>query len=169
MQTGIIGNGNSRRGGKDGWYGWHETCNCAPQDGEAWNCPDFPPWNVTWSVLMFERIQSQAGSVRMHLRGGLDGEASRAMWQGMAALAQVEAREVVIDLTHVSFVDGSGLGAISYLFKRLTARGRALKVVGASGQPLAMLRHLGLASMLGIADDEVRRPLFPRSGLAWAR
>ncbi len=118
---------------------------------------------------MFERIQSQSGSVRMHLRGGLDGEASRTMWEGMAALAQVEAADVVIDLSAVSFVDGSGLGAISYLFKRLASRGRRLRVEGASGQPLAMLRHLGLAHLLGIADDNARRTFFPRFGLAWAR
>lgn len=118
---------------------------------------------------MFERIESQAGSVRMHLRGGLDGEASRAMWEGMAALAQVEAGEVVIDLSAVTFVDGSGMGAISYLFKRLAARGRKLRVEGAGGQPLAMLRHLGLAALLGIGQEDVRRPLFARVGLAWAR
>ena len=118
---------------------------------------------------MFERIQTQPGTVRMHLRGGLDGEESRSMWEGLMALAQVETREVVLDLSQVCFVDGSGLGAISFLFKRLSACGRRLSVVGASGQPLAMLRHLGRAKMLGIADDEVRRPLLPRFGMAWAR
>jgi anti-anti-sigma factor len=118
---------------------------------------------------MFERIHTQPGSVQLTLRGGLDGEDSRAMWDGLLALAHVDAREVVVDLSQVSFIDGPGLGAISFLFKRLSARRRRLRVIGACGQPLAMLRHLGLAPMLGVADDEVRRPLLPHFGLAWAR
>jgi anti-anti-sigma factor len=118
---------------------------------------------------MFERIQSEPGLVRLHLRGGLDSEASRDMRDSLTALAAVDAREVVIDLSHVTFIDGSGIGAISFLFKRLAARGRRLTLAGVSGQPLAMLRHLGLARPLGVGAGEVRRsfPFFPR--LAWAR
>ena len=117
---------------------------------------------------MFERIHSEPGLVRLHLRGGLDGEASRAMREGFGALACVEAREVVIDLSHVTHLDGSGVGALSFLFKRLAARGRRLTLAGVAGQPLAMLRHLGLARALGL-EEERRRFSFALPGLAWAR
>jgi len=105
----------------------------------------------------------------MHLRGGLDGEASRAMRDSLAALAEVAAREVVLDLSHVTFIDGSGLGAISFLFKRLSARGRRLTVVGVSGQPLATLRHVGVAALLGVKDEPASRPVSSFLGMAWAR
>jgi anti-sigma B factor antagonist len=118
---------------------------------------------------MFERIHSEEGLVRLHLRGGLDGDASRAMRDGLAALAAVEAREVVIDFSNVTFIDGSGLGAISFLFKRLTARGRRLTVSGVSGQPLAMLRHLGLAGLLGLDGEGRRSSFLSLPGMAWAR
>lgn len=118
---------------------------------------------------MFERIHSEEGLVRLHLRGGLDGDASRAMRDGLAALAAVEAREVVIDFSNVTFIDGSGLGAISFLFKRLTARGRRLTVSGVSGQPLAMLRHLGLAGLLGLDGEGHRSSFLSLPGMAWAR
>lgn len=118
---------------------------------------------------MFERIHSEEGLVRLHLRGGLDGDASRAMRDGLAALAAVEAREVVIDFSNVTFIDGSGLGAISILFKRLTARGRRLTVSGVSGQPLAMLRHLGLAGLLGLDGEGHRSSFLSLPGMAWAR
>lgn len=118
---------------------------------------------------VFERIQSEPGRVRMHLRGGLDGEASRAMRDSLAALAEVAAREVVLDLSHVTFIDGSGLGAISFLFKRLSARGRRLAVVGVSGQPLATLRHVGVAALLGVKDEPASRPVSSFLGMAWAR
>ncbi len=118
---------------------------------------------------MFERIHSEPDRVRLHLRGGLDSEASRSIRDSLSALAVVDAREVVIDLSRVTFIDGSGIGAISFLFKRLAARGRRLTVTGVSGQPLAMLRHLGLAAALGIEASRVRRSFFSFPGLAWAR
>ena len=118
---------------------------------------------------MFERIHSEPGLVRLHLRGGLDSEASRTIHDSLAALAAVDAHEVVIDLSHVTFIDGSGLGALSFLFKRLTARGRRLRLAGVSGQPLAMLRHLGLARSLGVDIGGGRRSVLSRPGFAWAR
>ena len=118
---------------------------------------------------MFERIQSEPGLVRLHLKGGLDSEASRTMRDSLVALAAVEARDVVIDLSHVTFIDGSGVGALSFLFKRLTARGRRLSLTGVSGQPLAMLRHLGLAKTLGVKEQGARRSFFSIPGIAWAR
>ena len=118
---------------------------------------------------MFERIQCEPGVVRLHLRGGMDSEASRTMRDSLVALAAVEARDVVIDLSHVTFIDGSGVGALSFLFKRLTARGRRLSLAGVSGQPLAMLRHLGLAKTLGIQESGARRSFFSVTGIAWAR
>lgn len=118
---------------------------------------------------MFERIQSEPGLVRLHLKGGLDSEASRTMRDSLVALAAVEARDVVIDLSHVTFIDGSGVGALSFLFKRLTARGRRLSLTGVSGQPLAMLRHLGLAKTLGVKAQGARRSFFSIPGIAWAR
>ena len=117
---------------------------------------------------MFERIHSEPGLVRLHLRGPLDGEASRTMRDGLDALAAVEARTVIIDFSSVTHLDGSGVGALSFLFKRLAARGRRLEVSGAAGQPLAMLRHLGLARILGLAEP-ARRFSFALPGFAWAR
>ena len=118
---------------------------------------------------MFERIQSEPGRVLLHLRGGLDGDGSRALRDSLAALAAVEAREVAIDFSAVTFLDGSGVGAIAFLFKRLAARGRRLTLCGVGGQPLAMLRHLGLAGPLGI-DTRVGRQAFGRfAPFAWAR
>jgi|GEM_PF-947217 len=118
---------------------------------------------------MFERIESEPDRVCLHLRGGLDSEASRALRESLAALAVVEASEVVIDFSHVTFIDGSGIGALSFLFKRLAARGRRLVLTGVCGQPLEMLRHLGLAAALGIDRGRARRSFFSLPVLAWAR
>lgn len=118
---------------------------------------------------MFERIQSEPGRVLLHLRGGLDGPGSREMGDSLAALVSVEAREVVIDFSAVPFMDGSGVGAIAFLFKRLAARGRRLTLRGVGGQPLAMFRHLGLAGPLGIDGAQGKRSLLSFGRFAWAR
>jgi hypothetical protein len=60
------------------------------------------------------------------------------------------------------------VGAISFLFKRLAARGRRLTLAGVGGQPLAMLRHLGLARALGL-EEERKRFFLALPGLVWAR
>lgn len=116
---------------------------------------------------MFERVSSEAGRVRLHLRGGLDGEQTEAMQASLHALALGEARDVIIDLSNVTFIDGSGVGAIAYLYKRLTARGCRLRVVGVFGQPLATLRHLGLARLLGLDEPLRRTPLSSFPSFVW--
>ena len=118
---------------------------------------------------MFDRIQSEPGRVLLRLRGGLDSEAGEALRDSLVALAAVEVRDVMIDLSDVTFIDGSGVGALSFLFKRLAARGRRLRLVGVTGQPLTTLRSLGLARALGIDDGRARRTLFSLVRPIWAR
>ncbi len=71
---------------------------------------------------------------------------------------------MVVDLTDVSAIDGSGVGAISHLFKQATASGRQFTLRGATGQPLHMLTDLGLAGLFGLPLSKparaVRRPVF---------
>lgn len=118
---------------------------------------------------MFERVRSEAGRIFLHLGGSLDGDSAVSMREGLSALAAAEPDEVVIDLSHVTFIDGSGLGALSFLFKRLTAQGGRISMVGAAGQPLAMIRQLGLTKLLGLKDSPAKRPYLGIAGLAWAR
>ncbi|PHS79036.1 MAG: anti-anti-sigma factor [Rhodospirillaceae bacterium] len=42
---------------------------------------------------------------------------------------------VIIDLHKVEFIDSSGIGALVFLFKRLTAANRSLLIKGVHGQP----------------------------------
>lgn len=80
------------------------------------------------------------------------------------------ARRVVLDLSRVDRMDGSGVGAIAFLSKRLRAAGLALRVEGARGQPLALLRELGLAALFGL-EPRRANPLAllarPLPGLRW--
>ena len=59
------------------------------------------------------------------------------------------AGDVVIDLARTEAIDGSGVGAIVYVFKRLSARGYRVTVRNVAGQPSALLGAAGLLGTLG--------------------
>lgn len=56
--------------------------------------------------------------------------------------------DIVIDLALSQFLDSSGIGAIVFLYKRARARGYDVTLRNAAGQPLKLLQHLGIASLL---------------------
>lgn len=63
--------------------------------------------------------------------------------------------DLALDLSQSRFLDSSGVGAIVFLYKRLKARGYAISVAGLNGQPLKLLNHLGIASLLAPAGRKV--------------
>ena len=67
---------------------------------------------------------------------------------------------VIVDLTRTEAIDGSGVGALAFVFKRLAAAGHTLTVRHASGQPFALLDATGLLQTLS--------PIARRPGL-WAQ
>ena len=87
--------------------------------------------------------------------GNLDNDGAVVYQQLITELA-TENQDVLVDLTGVNYLDGSGVGAIAYIFKRLQARGYNLTVQGATGQPRRMLWILGIGSVLG-ADERGNR------------
>jgi anti-sigma B factor antagonist len=56
--------------------------------------------------------------------------------------------DVVIDLARTEHLDGSGVGALVYTFKRLIAGGNSLTIRNVSGQPLNLLNDCGLLRTL---------------------
>lgn len=74
---------------------------------------------------------------------------------------------VTIDMSSITLLDGAGIGAVAYLYRRITASGRRVEVNGARGQPLAYMNELGLAPVLNLPRPvQHRRAL--RFGLARA-
>ncbi|GEA10949.1 STAS domain-containing protein [Alteromonas sp. KUL49] len=49
---------------------------------------------------------------------------------------------VVLDFADTQFIDSSGVGAIVFLFKRITKQGRTLQLVHVEGQPHKLLSML---------------------------
>ena len=122
-------------------------------------------------MTTFARIA--ADTLKITPQFPLDAEGSlklRPVLESLAKLSPASARRVVLDLSEVDQMDGSGIGAIAYLRKRLLAAGMSLDLSGAHGQPLSLLRQLGLARTFGLTEE--RRPLWanllrPLPGMGW--
>lgn len=100
--------------------------------------------------------------LRVQLCGRLDADGVAALRPALEASARADAERIVLDLTDVAVMDGSGIGAIAHMFKRATASGRGFALRGANGQPLSLLHDLGLAATFGLTPParRVRRPFF---------
>jgi anti-sigma B factor antagonist len=83
----------------------------------------------------------------LKLTSNLDASAVAALKPTLELLATGESN-VCLDLSGVNHIDPSGVGALAFLYKRLRTRNRVLSVVSAHGQPLTLLRQLGLAAVL---------------------
>lgn len=122
-------------------------------------------------MTAFARIA--ADTLKITPQFPLDAEGSlklRPVLESLAKVSPDRARHVVLDLSAVERLDGSGIGAIAFLRKRLLAAGVSLNLAGVHGQPLALLRKLGLAPSFGLAEE---RPSFwanllrPLPGASW--
>ena len=74
-------------------------------------------------------------------------------------LADEEKADVLIDLRKVEFMDSSGIGALVFLYKRLSAQGRKLSALATQGQPRRLLEFLRIDRVIEIAPDDPECPL----------
>ncbi len=58
-----------------------------------------------------------------------------------------------IDVSDLSMVDSSGIGLLVYLYKRATADGNRLALVGLKGQPADMINFLKIDQIVPIYDS----------------
>ncbi|WP_310620824.1 STAS domain-containing protein [Flexibacterium corallicola] len=56
--------------------------------------------------------------------------------------------DVELDLAETTFIDSSGIGAIVFLYKRLSVTGKKLKLINVSGQPFKLLKHLKMTDII---------------------
>ncbi len=69
-------------------------------------------------------------------------------------ISKPEFREIEVDLSDVSFLDSSGIGAIVYLYKRLVAEDRCMRIENVSGQPLEIFTLLRIGHAIPINSKQ---------------
>jgi SulP family sulfate permease len=88
--------------------------------------------------------------------------------EGLAEQLPAGTRRLVLDLDRLFWMDTSGLDALAQLHRQLARQGIGLRLVGAQGQALSLIRRSGFAATLGadglaadrqaaVADEPPRR------------
>ncbi len=97
-------------------------------------------------------------TLTLNFAGSLDAEGSKnALSLINKALSDPEFNEIEVDLTNVSFLDSSGIGAIVYLYKRLIASNRNMRIENVSGQPLEIFNLLRINHAIPINSKQLHR------------
>jgi anti-sigma B factor antagonist len=104
------------------------------------------------SLHVVVRIESDTATVA--LAGEFDLDSAPQFAVGANEAANHSAPTVVIDLAQLTFIDSTGVAALLELHHRLSAAGRALRVVNVGQQPASVFAMTGLT---GSALDIVER------------
>ena len=91
---------------------------------------------------MLTTIKHTESTHVVNLNGEFDALAAEDVRQAFSDLLENYAGDVVVDMTGVTFIDSSGIGAIVFLYKRLYATSRKLSIVGLNKQPQDMISLL---------------------------
>lgn len=89
----------------------------------------------------------------LEISGELDCVAVAEGKDRMEKIPEKFGEHIACDLTQVSFMDSSGVGALVFLFKRLREQNRKLVLIGLSGQPKELTTLLRLNRAIPIYAD----------------
>ena len=99
-------------------------------------------------------------TIQYIIQGEMDARGMRERQEDWSRLA-VANDHVQLNLVNVTKIDPSGLGAILFLFKRLTAARKRFEIINATGQPARYLAQFQLDEILGPKETlAARRPSF---------
>jgi anti-anti-sigma factor len=88
-------------------------------------------------------------TVRIKVTGELDALSVVELVPTLDTLLAQPQQRWVFDLGELRIIDGSGVGAIIYAFRKLRQRGGSMTLEGAKDQPLSVLRLMRLDQVLG--------------------
>lgn len=89
----------------------------------------------------------------LSLSGPLDAQEIQKLRPDLDFLAHSHYSPLVLNMAAVDFLDASGVGAIVYLYKRLTQAGHQLEITHVHGQPLTLIRALRIDRTLSVTAD----------------
>jgi anti-sigma B factor antagonist len=119
---------------------------------------------MSQDTLSIDVTSTPDGHVQLFALGGsLDLATSPSLRATLMEAADREKHEIVVDLTHLEFLDSTGLGALIGAHKRAAEHGGSVRLVAQEGQILRLLRITGLLDVfkvyptleaaLALADD----------------
>lgn len=100
---------------------------------------------------------------KLTLSGQLDAMAVDRLRPELARIAETEKHDVSLDFSNVDFVDSSGIGAVVFMYKRLTSRKLRMTVTGLHGQPLELFKFLRIDKTIPVETGEAAATDFPNA------
>ena len=100
---------------------------------------------------------------KLSLSGQLDAMAVDRLRPELARIAETEQHDVSLDFSDVDFVDSSGIGAVVFMYKRLTSRKLRMTVTGLHGQPLELFRFLRIDKTIPVETSDAAATEFPNA------
>ncbi len=95
------------------------------------------------------KSENRGGALLFKLRGSLDLATSPTVRAALSDAQQTK-KDVVVDLTHLEFLDSTGLGALIGAHRRATEGGGSLRLIVNHGPILRLLTITGLIRVLSV-------------------
>ncbi|WP_284204416.1 STAS domain-containing protein [Psychromonas marina] len=108
--------------------------------------------------MNIEQFETDNNNLMITLSGEMDALGCSKIRPNLEQISAQKQAHIVIDISRVSFIDSSGIGAIVFLFKRLKEQQRTMKITGVQGQPkelMLLLRMDSAITMECVADEEM--------------
>ena len=102
--------------------------------------------------MKIEYTDTNTGELLITLQGEMDAWGCSSIRGYLDDVIATEGdQDVVLNFAHVSFLDSSGIGVIVFLYKRLKATGRSLKINNVQGQPKELMSLLRIDTAIPIS------------------
>jgi anti-anti-sigma factor len=95
-------------------------------------------------------VQETSQEHLVKLAGDFDVSQAEEAREVFGKLVTVAQKKVVLDLSNVSFIDSSGIGAIVFLYKRLRCGGLDLALLNPQEQPYELLKLLRIDKIIDV-------------------
>jgi anti-sigma B factor antagonist len=117
-----------------------------------------PPFRVT--------VSGSAGQFVVSLEGELDLATAPELREHLVVLAEDNDADIVIDLTHLDFIDSTGLSVLVMALNRSRAAGGSIVVRNPSASVMRILEITGLVSVFPLEGESVPTvgPLHHKAG-----
>lgn len=103
------------------------------------------------NAMELRKIDLNTTTLTLSIFGDLDAAGSRDAQTDIDDVISNDGhQEIEVDFSQVQFLDSSGVGAIVYMFKRLTERERNMRLENVSGQPLEIMNLLRIGHAIPV-------------------
>ncbi len=101
--------------------------------------------------MNIEQFDTAKNNLMIKLSGEMDALGCSKIRPNLEEITTLQHQHIVLDISSISFIDSSGIGAIVFLFKRLKEQGRSMEIIGVQGQPQELMKLLRIDSAIPLS------------------